>query len=321
MKIKIACLSIGAHAQKNILPAISQSSHFSLVGIFTRNQEILGKVSKSYAVKAYSSEKDLLANCDCEIVYISSPTSEHFRQIMLALENGRHVLVEKSAFHSLRVSEIAVKFANSRGLQIHEAFMYMYHSQFLLLKEMIESGKYGNVKNITARFGFPHLSKANIRYKADLKGGALLDTGTYLVSCCRELIPSSTFEVVGSFIHKDPNVEVDTFGSALLRNEKNVSFNLTWGFGLGYKNQIEIWTDKCFFSVERAFSKPPNLTTLISVTKDCNEEKIVINPDNHFAKMFEKIHGHIKHSDCCALNRKIIDQINLLERIRDFSTA
>jgi hypothetical protein len=45
-----------------------------------------------------------------------------------------------------------------------EVSMFLYHRQFFDLKELIESEKYGEMLFVEASFGFPRLSKDDIRY-------------------------------------------------------------------------------------------------------------------------------------------------------------
>ena len=61
---------------------------------------------------------------------------------------------------------------------------------------------------------------------------------------------------------------------------------LSWGFGLSYKNEIEIWTDDACVTVERAFSKPPELRARIMHGKNGNLEVDSHSSCNHFMQMF-----------------------------------
>jgi dTDP-3,4-didehydro-2,6-dideoxy-alpha-D-glucose 3-reductase len=169
--LNIAVWTIGKHARRNILPAINNSESVNLIGILTRNIDVLSSQSKQYGCYAYNSSDELLQDSSVAAVYISSPNGLHYAQVKQCLLNNKHVIVEKSALVSLEETQEIIKLAKNKNLLVMEAFMFLYHQQFSDLKKMIESEKYGKTLFMEASFGFPHLSKENIRYSKELAGG------------------------------------------------------------------------------------------------------------------------------------------------------
>jgi NDP-hexose-3-ketoreductase len=282
--INIACWSVGQHAVRNMLPAIAQCNDVSLAGIYTRNKSRSKEQSQLYGCRAYSQSIDLLKDHNVDAVYLSSPTGVHAAQIKECLNAGKSVLVEKTALSSLKETQVLTAMAKREGLVIMEAFMYRFHNQFKTLKELIESKKYGNVIKIDCEFGFPHLSPNDIRYKANLCGGATYDAGAYTLSAARYLLGEKAKLVWAKTIKLD-EYEVDTGGHAILESTSCIA-NCTWAFGASYSNKIRIWCEEGHILCDRAFSKAPNYSSSIVIKQN---GEVVENKDtgcdNHFVKL------------------------------------
>jgi len=68
-----------------------------------------------------------------------------------------------------------------------EAFHYRYHPLFARLKAILDGGEIGPVAHLEAHLCFPLPLPNDIRYRADLAGGALMDAGCYPVHLLRHL--------------------------------------------------------------------------------------------------------------------------------------
>lgn len=312
-QINLVVWTLGEHAQRNILPALQGMTEILLYGIYTRNKLVGEKVAAEYDVKVYSTEQDFLQDERINAVYISSPNSLHFKQVLLCLKYNKHVIVEKSAFLSKAEADKAIEFAQDKGLYVMEAFMYKHHKQFAKLSNIIDSKIYGDVISATSSFGFPHLSKDNIRYQSSLGGGALSDAGAYTISSVLALF-GEELEILGSNVGYHPNHNVDLNGAALLRTRSS-NIICKWAFGGSYNNRIEIWCERAHLIVDRAFSKPPTFDSSIQVFNNgVLIENIELGPDNHFKNMFESF-AEIINSDSYDMSI-ISKQCYLLDRIR-----
>ncbi|MDA3834767.1 MAG: Gfo/Idh/MocA family oxidoreductase [Spirochaetales bacterium] len=314
--LNFACWSLGQHAIKNILPAIKQSAKTNLIGIYTRDQVKLKECSTRFSCKAYSSVIQMLSDENIDAIYISSPTGIHGEQVRSALYHGKHVLVEKTAFSSLALTQELVDFARNNNLVLMEAFMYRFHQQFQLLKDLDGSGKYGKLKEINCRFGFPHLDKKNIRYSKCLAGGALNDAGSYTISAAHQLLGESA-TVVWSTVGSEEGYEVDTIGASVLINGYGVIANCSWGFGFSYINEIRLWYEKAHILVDRAYSKPDTFDSSILVFSNGHLiEKLISGCDNHFESMIDYFSATIYSDHFICEYEQLVNQAELIELVR-----
>ena len=83
--LNIAVWTVGEHARRNMLSAIGMCESVNLVGIFTRNIEVLTSQSKLYSCHAYNDSRELLLDLNVEAVYISSPNAIHYDQVKQCL--------------------------------------------------------------------------------------------------------------------------------------------------------------------------------------------------------------------------------------------
>ena len=128
----------------------------------------------------------LLASSEIDAVYNPLPNSHHARWTVAALEAGKPVLLEKpftaNADEARRVAEAAER----TGLAVMEAFHWRFHPQAERAIELVAEGAVGEVAHVEAAMVFPSMhGPDDIRYRYDLAGGALMDTGSYALSNLR----------------------------------------------------------------------------------------------------------------------------------------
>ena len=312
--LNIAVWTVGEHARRNMLSAIGMCESVNLVGIFTRNIDVLTSQSKLYSCHAYNDSRELLLDLNVEAVYISSPNAIHYDQVKECLINNKHVIVEKSAFSSLEQAQEANDLAKIKRLVIMEAFMFLYHRQFSYLKELIGSERYGRILFLEASFGFPHLCKDNIRYSKELSGGALSDAGAYTICAILNLLGSDS-ELVFSKLNTEDGYEVDTSGMAIFM-KNDIKGVCKWAMGGSYKNEIHIWFEKGHVTVERAFSKPDTFESKIEVKNNGKViEVITSGKDNHFINML-KVFSNLSSGRLLKENANTMLQAEILNDIK-----
>jgi predicted dehydrogenase len=127
--------------------------------------------------------EDLVADPDVDVVYVSTPHPIHHENALMALNAGKHVLIEKPfAMNAWQAREI-VELAASKGLVALEAMWTRYLPHMIRIRELIRSGALGDVRTVIADHN-QNLPKdpAHRLNNPALGGGALLDLGIYPVS-------------------------------------------------------------------------------------------------------------------------------------------
>lgn len=164
-----------------------------LYAVGNRTHEKAVAFAEKYGIeKVYDDFNDMFTDPDIDIIYITTPHNTHIDFMKKAIENKKHILVEKSiTLNSDELSE-TVKLAKKNGVVIGEA-MTIYHMPiFKELKKILDTGELGRVNLITANFGsFKPYDMNNRFFNRNLAGGAMLDIGVYALSFVRYFFDSS----------------------------------------------------------------------------------------------------------------------------------
>jgi predicted dehydrogenase len=132
---------------------------------------------------AYGSYEELVGDPDVDIVYVATPHSEHHAQALLALDAGKHVLVEKAFTRNASEAREVLDTAKDKGLLALEAMWTRFLPGIDVVRRCLEDGLLGDVENVFADHGQPlHPGGPQRLSDPALAGGALLDLGIYPTS-------------------------------------------------------------------------------------------------------------------------------------------
>ncbi len=226
-KLNWAILGPGAIAAEFAEALKEAEEQFYAVG--SRSLEKAEKFANKYgAEKAYGDYSEMLKDDKIDVVYISTPHSNHYEYIIKSLQNGKHVLCEKAiTVNSKQLYEV-VKLAKENNLVVAEAMTIYHMPLYKKLCQIVDSGKIGKVKMLQVSFGSCKEYDVNNRFfNKDLAGGALLDIGTYALSFTRFFLSSQPQEVLTTV--KKFETGVDEQSGIILRNgdDEMAVINLT----------------------------------------------------------------------------------------------
>ncbi|WP_445486822.1 Gfo/Idh/MocA family protein [Niallia sp. 03133] len=219
MKLNWAILGPGTIAAE-FAEAVNEMNGI-IYAVGSRTLEKAEQFAKKYHVeKAYGDYEEMLQDEKIDVVYISTPHSNHYEYIIQSLENNKHVLCEKAiTVNSKQLDEI-VRLAEEKQLIVAEAMTIYHMPLFKQLREVVQSGKIGTLKMVTVSFGSCKENDASNRFfNKDLAGGALLDIGTYALSFTRFFLTSQPHEIITTV--KEFETGVDEQSGIVLKNGDN----------------------------------------------------------------------------------------------------
>jgi NDP-hexose-3-ketoreductase len=287
--------------------------------VTTLEPPVLAEVATEEGVEAYPDPASMLEAEEIQAVYLAVPNALHHDIGVRVLEAGKHLWCEKplAATHEERLSLLSM--GERAGLGVLECSMFQDHPQFQRIKSIVTTGGVGRVRSLSARFGFPHLPPTDFRYRREMGGGALLDAAFYPISAARLLLPGP-LRVVGSRIFSEAPYQVDTRGAAFLAAPEGVTAFLEWGFGMAYRNEVEIWGEEGTLFAGRVFSKPPTLETTIRLVKQSGGvEEERVEPANHFTRMLDRFGRITLEEDWGAVMAGSADQSRLVAEVLEGS--
>ena len=177
-----------------------------VVAVASRDAERARAYAAERGIPAsYGSYEALLADPNVDVVYISLPNALHHPWTMRALEAGKHVLSEKPYTRRPDEVEAAFDLAEARGLVLMEAFMWRHSRQTARFMELLPG--IGELQAIRTSFSFRLEDATDIRLRAGLDGGSLMDVGCYCVSAARLLAGEDPDRVYGEADLTDEGVD------------------------------------------------------------------------------------------------------------------
>ncbi len=123
----------------------------------------------------------LVNDPEVDVVYVSTPHPWHHQHALLALNAGKHLLLEKPFTINAREAQEIKELAAAKNLFVLEAMWTRFLPAMDAIFEVIDSGILGEIKLVTADHSqyLPHVPRL---WEPELGGGALLDLGIYPVS-------------------------------------------------------------------------------------------------------------------------------------------
>jgi len=177
-------------------PAIQESRNGELVAVASRGEEPAAEFAKAAGIERHhGGYQDLLDDEGIDAVYIPLPNGLHREWTVRAADAGKHVLCEKPlAVTEAQCREMEAA-AEANGVKLMEAFMYRFHPQTERVLDLIKQGAIGDLRSIHSAFTFLLTRPSNIRWSAELGGGALMDVGCYCVNLSRTVAGAEPVEV------------------------------------------------------------------------------------------------------------------------------
>jgi predicted dehydrogenase len=132
------------------------------------------------ATRAYGSYEEVAADPDVDVVYVATPHARHVEDVRLCFAHGKSVLCEKPITLNAADAESLVTEARRRGVFLMEAMWMRCNPAIRAVQDMVASGAIGDVRAVSADFGFvPDKPSDHRIFNPELGASALLDIGIY----------------------------------------------------------------------------------------------------------------------------------------------
>ena len=247
---------------RTFVSALNSHSGQRVVAAASRSLDRAEAFARDLGVdRAYGDYAQLVADPDVDAVYVASTHNAHLELTLLAIEAGKHVLVEKPAAFNAHEAEQMQAAARAKGVFLMEAMWTRYLPHMDVARQLLENGDLGEVRLAQADFGVnAPFNPTSRMYDPAQAGGALLDLGVYPISFAQFALPalneSPTIQVAGSLSPTGSDAQVslvlsaDAASHALLH--VGVEARTPWSAAIsGTLGRIE---------VDSAFWSPSSLT-------------------------------------------------------------
>lgn len=281
-KIRWGVLSTAKIGTEKVIPAMQLGEYCKFTAIASRQLEKAQAAARRLGIeKAYGSYEELLADCDVDAVYLPLPNHLHVPWAIKALKAGKHVLCEKPlGLNAAEAQELLKASRKFPRLKVMEAFMYRHHPQWQWVKQRVSEGKIGELRTIQSFFSYYNSDPNNIRNKADIGGGGLMDIGCYCISLSRFIFGAEPRRVCG-IREEDPEMKVDRLTSGILEFASGTS-TFTCATQLVPYQRVNIFGTKGRIEIEIPFNAPPDRPCKIWHGDDARIEEVILEICNQY---------------------------------------
>lgn len=167
--------------------AIARSQGSSVVAVAGRDPARLQDFAARFTIpKSFLTYDALCHDPDVDVVYVGLPNHIHHEYSLLAAACGKHVLCEKSLSIDMEKTESLLKGLSDKPVFFVEGLMYRAHPVIDALAKLIQDGRLGNPRVISAYY---HADIA--QFVNPMGKGALYNLGCYPASLLQLVMKSS----------------------------------------------------------------------------------------------------------------------------------
>ena len=258
-------LSTANIGMAKVTPAMQQGAVARVLAIASRSPASARAAADRLGIaRAYGSYEELLADPEIDAIYNPLPNHLHVPWTIRALQAGKHVLCEKPIALTAEEARAVIAARDASGKIVAEAFMVRHHPQWTRAREIVRSGRLGEVRAIHTAFCYFNTDPANVRNQADIGGGGLLDIGCYAVATARYLFGAEPDRAM-AIIDRDPVFGTDRMTGGMLGFSGGRQLTFVCATQLVPYQRVQVLGTRGRMEIEIPFNAPPGYACRILV--------------------------------------------------------
>ena len=257
-------LGASKFAINKCVPGIQGSALCDVSAIASRDlDKAEDAADKLDIASSYGSYEELLADPTVDVIYIPLPNHLHVPWAIAAAKAGKHVLCEKPLAMTVEEVQRLIAARDAAGVVVGEAFMVRTHPQWLRARDLVASGRIGELRAATGFFSYTNVDPLNIRNRADVGGGAIWDIGCYPVTTARLVFGTEPVRVAAAIV-RDPEFGTDRLSSFILEFPQGHAI-FTCSTQLVPYQRMQFMGTKGRIEMEIPFNSPPDRPTRLLI--------------------------------------------------------
>lgn len=305
-RVGYAIVGLGHLALNQILPGFGECKQSKPVALVSGSPEKMAKVARQYGIKpencySYADYDKLHDNKEVQAIYIVLPNGMHAEYTIRGAQAGKHILCEKPMANSVAECQAMIDACKRADRKLMIAYRIQYEPNNRRVREMVQSGQFGKVKNIMAINGQNSDNPKHWRFsKALAGGGSLPDVGLYCLNTIRYVLAEEPTEVVG-YVHSTPDdprfKEVEEQVNWLMKFPSGVQASCSTSYGHHDDKSYTVLADTGWIKMDPAF--PYKGLKLETSQAQGEENQIIqhaIGDKDHFATEIDHFSACIREN-------------------------
>ena len=242
--IKAASVGLGWWSNELAKSIQGRSKKISIISCYSRSLKKRINFSKKFKTQYHNSYKSLIKDPNINAIILTSPHSLHSKHSIQALQNGKHVFVEKPmATKSLDAKKMFIC-AEKNKKTLTVGHNRRFSSVFDFIHNLNNQKKIGQILHMESNFSAPGaLSYKKKIWRANRKespGGAIAGLGIHMIDLMCQF--GGKVRSIQSLVKKYAvKVNIDDTTSALFEFNNKCTGNLTTIFACPYTSKFNIF--------------------------------------------------------------------------------
>jgi UDP-N-acetylglucosamine 3-dehydrogenase len=149
-KLNVGVIGVGAMGYNHVR-VYSRLKNANLMAVSDLMKGTLAEVSKEYNTVGFVDYDNVLKMPEIDVVSVCVPTTYHYEVVMSAIEQGKHVLVEKPIAFTIKEAKDMVKAARKQGVKLGTGHVERFNPAVIEAKKLIREDSIGEVVSVSAK--------------------------------------------------------------------------------------------------------------------------------------------------------------------------
>lgn len=197
--VKLGIIGCGLAAEHKHLPALRQLTCLEVTAATDVQAEARNRLTERFHIpRCYPSTEALLADRSIEAVAICVPADSHIETALLALDAGKHILIEKPLALTLEDCDRLLQRLPGSRSKVTVGFHMRHHRLVRQVRELIQEGLPGVVQSIRSVWNSPVFVEEHLpawRHQRETGGGVLLEVAVHHFDLWRYLLQTDVAEI------------------------------------------------------------------------------------------------------------------------------
>jgi dihydrodiol dehydrogenase / D-xylose 1-dehydrogenase (NADP) len=239
---KWGIMGAGVIARK-MAGALRQEKDAELCFVASKSDERAKTFAQEQDVPGYGSYEELVNDSSIDIIYVATTHNFHRENARMAMEHGKHVLIEKPFTVNAGETDDLISLAKEKNVFLMEAIWTRFLPSYVKLKSLLDTGSIGDVRHLDVSFGNYALPQYEGRLKDPaLAGGVTLDMGIYPISFCCYMLNEIPVDIQSMCRFSDRGV--DEVASYQFRFPSGAIAQIRASFALKMENRAALFGTK-----------------------------------------------------------------------------
>lgn len=229
----------------------------NLVAVADIISERANSFGEKYNATPYTDYKEMINTENLDIALINLPHGLHKEASVFCAQNGLHILLEKPMANSLEECLEIIEASKQHNVKLMIGHIQRYIAENIKAKELIDSGKYGNLVSFTDVRNIDYFTNDRPKWFFDKKlaaGGIVMNYGAHSLDKIKWISDLEIKSICGKVNQKLQGYNVEGDAQMLVNLSNNISAVISYcGYWTPAFNETMIYLTRGVIKLQTGF--------------------------------------------------------------------